>query len=306
MTNSSTTSVLRTPCCTPGEIAGLMPDRPFLASARHEWDDVTLQCYRILPSVIDFAPPCDHRLVLNLTGRALIEGTHNGHNRRWWFGSGCTDLTPANVPVTRSIKGRVEIVHIYLAPALVDEVAAEAYDADPAHVSVVAHVAIHDEALNGLGRLLLAEVESHAPGGRLLADMLTRALAVHMLRRYSSLARPGVDIPKNAMPSLRLRRAVEYMHSHLDEDLPLSKLAAVSGISLSRFARAFREATGEPPHRFLTKRRIEQACKLLEHTTLPIIEVGMRCGFSQPSHFATMFRQVTGISPRAYRQARRT
>ncbi len=76
------------------------------------------------------------------------------------------------------------------------------------------------------------------------------------------------------------------------------------GLSPSHFARAFRGATGEAPHRYLIRLRVEAAGHLLEQTRLPIIDVGLRCGFTQASHFATTFRKATGLSPRAYRAAR--
>ena len=44
---------------------------------------------------------------------------------------------------------------------------------------------------------------------------------------------------------------------------------------------------------------------MLEHTDLLVIEVGLRCGFEQPNHFTNTFRKLTGMSPRAYRLAKR-
>ena len=310
MTMGLNAAMPQRPCgITPAEIADRLPTRPVLTSAGHGWDGVTLQRYQLLSSVIDFPPPIDHRLVLHLSGAALIERTTGGRRERWWFDSGCAALTPACLPVTRSTKGRVDVMHIYIAPTLVEEVAAEAYGADPARVHLFERVAVFDEALNQLGRLLLAEAEAHAPGGRLVADTLARALAVHLLRRHSSLAPEAPDAskrPSSAMPGWRLRRVVEHMHANLTENLSLAQLAAVGGLGPSWFAHAFRAATGEPPHRFLVRLRVERARDLLEHTALPVIEVGLRCGFEQPNHFATMFRKLTGMSPSAYRTARRT
>ena len=96
------------------------------------------------------------------------------------------------------------------------------------------------------------------------------------------------------------------MRSNLEDDLPLSRLAETSGLSQSQFVRAFRGATGQPPHRYLVGLRVERARALLEQTDMPITFIGLRCGFAQPSHFATSFRAWTGFSPRAWRQARRT
>ncbi len=77
-------------------------------------------------------------------------------------------------------------------------------------------------------------------------------------------------------------------------------------MSPSQFVRAFRVTTGQPPHRYLVGLRVEQARALLEQTDLPVTVTDLRCGFEQPSHFATSFRARTGFSLRAWRQERRS
>ena len=59
-------------------------------------------------------------------------------------------------------------------------------------------------------------------------------------------------------------------------------------------------------HRYLVGLRIERARALLEQTDMPITLICLRCGFEQPSHFATIFRARTGFSPRAWRRARQS
>jgi len=68
------------------------------------------------------------------------------------------------------------------------------------------------------------------------------------------------------------------------------------------FARLFKRSTGASPHRFLVRRRIEQAAALLAAQPLPIGEIARSVGFRTPSHFTTTFRRVTGITPTAYRR----
>lgn len=290
------------PGISPAEFARLLPTRVLLSSAEQGWKHITVQRVQYLPSSVVMPAARDHRLALHLAGPTLIEGK-GGSRERQWSDSGQATVIPAGAPKARELKGRPDFLLVHLAPALVDEVAAEVHDRDPAGVSLVDCLAVPDEPLDRLGRLLLAEAQDGAPGGRLAADLLTRALAVHLLRRHSSLS-PQPPPAAASMPGGRLRRVLDHMQANLAEPLPLTHLAAVGGTSPSQFGRAFREATGEPPHRYLIRLRIEQARNLLEHTTLPVIEIGLRCGFEQPNHFATMFRQMTGMSPRAYRQAR--
>ena len=245
-----------------------------------------------------------HRLTLHLAGPVLIHRTMDGHHDRKWSEKGHCSLLPAGVPVTRSFKGQSDFIVAHLSPAVVDEVAADVFGKQPEDVHLIDSLAVEDEMLGYLIQLLLTETESKASGTILFADLLSRGLALHLLRNYSS-DRPILP-PPPAITGWRLRRALDHMRAYQDQNVTLAQLAEVAGLGQTQFARAFRAATGDPPHRYLIGLRIEKARHLLESTKLPIIEVALRCGFDQPNHFATMFRKVTGLTPSAYRKARST
>ena len=67
------------------------------------------------------------------------------------------------------------------------------------------------------------------------------------------------------------------------------------------FSRAFKQATGTPPHRFVTNCRVEKAKRLLAEDKLPLVEIGLSVGFQNQSHFTTLFHKLTGLTPKAYR-----
>ena len=96
------------------------------------------------------------------------------------------------------------------------------------------------------------------------------------------------------------------MNANLAENMSLSQLAALVGLGPVQFARAFRAATCVPPHQFLIGLRLDEARHLLERTRLPVTHIVSRCGFDQPSHFATTFRKRMGLTPSACRAARCT
>jgi AraC family transcriptional regulator len=100
---------------------------------------------------------------------------------------------------------------------------------------------------------------------------------------------------------LRLRRVTEYIQQNLDKDLALAELAAVVYMSPYHFARLFKCSTGVPPHRFVVRQRIAHASTLLTTQELSIARISRMVGFRTPSHFTTVFRRVTGITPRGYR-----
>lgn len=290
---------------TPAEFAERAPGRPVLTSEGRGWRDLALQRYKHAPNTHTAPPTCWHRFSLHLAGPMLVENTCDGRWVRRWSDSGQSYVRPAGVPVTRSHKGRPDHIAVHIAPALVDAAAVQQFDRDPSGIRLIERSGISDPVLDQLGRMLLAEAEATSASARLMAETLAAALAVQLLRSHSTLAPQQAPKRPAGLPAGRLKRVVEHMRSHLDEDLSLAQLAAVSGLGPMQFSRAFRDATGEPPYRYLVRLRVERARELLEHTALPVIDIALQCGFEQPTHFATTFRKATGLSPRAWRAARR-
>jgi transcriptional regulator GlxA family with amidase domain len=103
----------------------------------------------------------------------------------------------------------------------------------------------------------------------------------------------------------RLLRAKDRMDAASEEAWPVSRLAAVSGVSEAHFARSFKEAFGVPPHRYLLTRRIERATALLRDTDLPIIEIAFGTGWNSLGTFGRTFHDVTGESPSGFRERQR-
>uniref|UniRef100_UPI003AF56FDF helix-turn-helix domain-containing protein n=1 Tax=Bifidobacterium pullorum TaxID=78448 RepID=UPI003AF56FDF len=74
------------------------------------------------------------------------------------------------------------------------------------------------------------------------------------------------------------------------------------GLSVGRFIRVFREATGLSPKRYLTSIRMSEARMLLESTDYPIAEVADIVGYDNPLYFSRVFRAHVGMSPSQCRQ----
>jgi transcriptional regulator GlxA family with amidase domain len=99
----------------------------------------------------------------------------------------------------------------------------------------------------------------------------------------------------------RLLRAKDRMDAASHQDWPVQRLARVSRVSEAHFARAFKQAFGVPPHRYLLTRRIERATALLRETDRPITEIAFETGWQSLGTFGRTFRDVTGESPRTIR-----
>ena len=104
----------------------------------------------------------------------------------------------------------------------------------------------------------------------------------------------------------RLLRARDRMDAASHEDWPVRRLARVSGVSETHFARSFREAFGLPPHRYLLTRRIERAATMLRDTELSITEIAFHTGWGSLGTFGRTFRDITGQNPGSVRKRGRT
>jgi len=106
------------------------------------------------------------------------------------------------------------------------------------------------------------------------------------------------------LPGHKLRRVKEFIAANLEEDLSLAEISAVADLSQFHFARAFRKSTGMTPQQFLMRERIERAKELLSKDDLPLVEISLRTGFKNQSHFTSLFRKFTSLTPKVWREAR--
>ena len=220
-----------------------------------------------------------------VNGRLVKESLHygdiliNGYQRTRWHHGG-------------------EYLLLHLEPSLVARAAADLIDAD--RIEIVQQFKTRDPLIQHLGLALKSELESDGMGSRVYAESLFNTLCVHLVRHYST-SRQKVLADFESLPQDKLRCAIDYINDNLEKDLTLAEIAASVGMSPYHFARAFKQATGFPPHQYLIKRRIEKAKNLLTQTNLAIAEIAYRVGFASQSHFTTLFGKHTGTTPKAYR-----
>lgn len=156
-----------------------------------------------------------------------------------------------------------------------------------------------DPLVRQLAIALRAEAAGGGVAGSLFVDAVATTLSLHLLRRYSSRAPSAV--PSVGLTGDRLRTVLAYIADHLGEDLRLDRLAGLAGMSRHHFNRAFKQATGRPPHRYVMEQRLTKAKELLRSTTLPIADIAHEVGMSSQSHLTNTFRAKEGTTPARYR-----
>jgi AraC-like DNA-binding protein len=99
----------------------------------------------------------------------------------------------------------------------------------------------------------------------------------------------------------RMLRTRDIMDRSFAEPLDVAALARAAHVSPAHFSRQFRATFGEPPHRYLQRRRTERAMELLRETERPVTEICFQVGFKSLGTFSRTFRGIVGEPPSAYR-----
>jgi AraC family transcriptional regulator len=222
----------------------------------------------------------------------------------WWPGSdqrvrrfrtGSVFIVPARMPFRHRTFGATESFQLSVSREFLAAAGSTAIEVRP----------VFGEEDPLVAQLLVALCEELRTGervDRLYAESLATALVAHLTRKYrASGARSGVR--RGGLAAHKLRLVHEYVDAHLDRELGLRDLASLVRMNVDSFLRAFRQSTGETPHRYVVRQRILRARALLRVAELPIAEISSRCGFHGPASFTRAFHRLTGATPREYRTA---
>jgi AraC-like DNA-binding protein len=97
-----------------------------------------------------------------------------------------------------------------------------------------------------------------------------------------------------------IRRAIDWLDTHLCESITVEQLAEYAGLSVAQFHHRFRCEVGFTPGDWRIHHRIQRACHLLQQPGASITDIAFRCGFSTSQYFATAFKQRIGVTPSQY------
>lgn len=214
-------------------------------------------------------------------------------------GPGHLHLIPAGMTTAFKPDGRLEFVSVHFARERFNGLAPRS---SAGVAAVPFRFAFHDHFASTCIGALVDELRAPRESGSLFLDSLTDTLALHVLRPTTPLANRAIR--GAALSPHVLARVQERIDASLEAGISLDALAQEAGLSRFHFARAFRHATGLPPHGYLTRCRVERAKDLLRHTDLALAEVAFAVGFSSQSHFSATFREWVGQTPRSFRLQR--
>ncbi|MBB5958579.1 AraC family transcriptional regulator [Saccharothrix tamanrassetensis] len=259
------------------------------------WRSLLVQCFDHVPEADHLQLPgvSDLHLVLYVAGDVVMRTRADGKpDRRRRVPGNLELMVPGRASVRdyRATSG-MRTIQVHIPSATVDRVATGLGGPEPDFEALSAAVDAGDPVVENLVRALPAADGTND----FYAESAAAFLATHLLTRGRDTRLPGLE-------HAAVRAGVAVMRDRLAEPLTLTDIAAEVHLSVYHFIRVFRAATGETPHRFLTRLRIERAQRLLSAGDLTIGQIAGRCGFASPGALSAAFLSQVGVRPSVYRK----
>ena len=284
-----------------GRVEPFLNTHPSLSSSSVRWAGVAIEDHSVPACVIHRHEHMENFLHVVLRGSVKYEVLTRGKVLDFQAHPGTTFILPQGTIDELRWKGptrRIAVaIHPHLLVHALDETAHER------SIELIENWNLTDSNVMAVLLAMTADLNSGSPAGRLYGESLANALAVYLVTRYA-VRRYTPATYRGGLPGYRLGRVLEYIDDNLADDLSLSELAAVAGMSPHYFAELFRTSTGHPPHRYVLLQRIERAKQVLSDARCSVLEVGFDIGFQNSSHFARVFRKFVGMSPSQFRNQR--
>jgi AraC family transcriptional regulator len=277
------------------QIAALDPSSSLVLPRVATWNGLNLEYHAQPPAECELRSP-QHMLCILLSDCETERRMDGGPIQRHHAASGEILIYPALSDHWIRWQQDAEFLLLFLDPALVTRTADE-LSARHSIELIPSKQATPDPLLNQIGLALKAEMDEGAVAfSSLYAESLASTLSAHLLRHYT-VWQPLLPDDKIYRVFPTLRPVFEYIQEHLDQQLTLTELSQLAGISPSHFARSFKEVTGVTPHQYVLNARVERAKALLLQGKLTIAEIASNVGFFDQSHFTRYFKRLTGVTP---------
>jgi len=132
---------------------------------------------------------------------------------------------------------------------------------------------------------------------------IIRAYLIELfIKIFRELDRSRKEEEQPADITANINAVIKYLKDNYNTEIKLEEAALNSFLSKSYFSRLFRKVTGNSFTQYLHQLRIEEACKLLESTDIPITDISLKIGFNDVKFFYTIFKRTMQMTPGEYRK----
>ncbi|MRX07383.1 helix-turn-helix domain-containing protein [Pseudoduganella sp. FT25W] len=153
-----------------------------------------------------------------------------------------------------------------------------------------------------MARSIEQQMQSRRELEKSYVESVAIIIGQHLLCTYTDTPAPSASL--GGLPRYKIRRAVDYIRAHFQEDIGFKDIADQLDMSPYHFARMFKHSMQESPHQFIMRCRIESAKKMLIESDKSIADIAFDVGYKSQSYFTTRFALLVGVTPAAFRGAR--
>jgi AraC-like DNA-binding protein len=157
----------------------------------------------------------------------------------------------------------------------------------------------------GAARQVVAEKMRRLPeatGLERISGLLSILNTLASSNELKPIASPGFVPVLNGSDHDRMERVCNYINVHLGDVIDRAEVARHAHLSQGAFSRFFKLRTGKTLPRYINELRVGRACRLLAEGETKITDIAMECGFSNLANFNRRFLEISGVTPRNYRQ----
>ena len=153
--------------------------------------------------------------------------------------------------------------------------------------------------------LFLPDMESERDNFISMCELFTSAegeyLAIISAKLKLILIKLAEALDENALPPFMVEELDKYIRENCSEEISGTEIGAIFGYHPYYISSMLKERKGLTVKQYVTSYRMKMAKQLLAYTTASISDIAERCGFTDSSYFAKIFKAAEGISPKDYR-----
>lgn len=251
-------------------------------------------------AVIDIGPSDAIRLAVSLIDRPNAQSLRGPNRPDRSQGASVTVFSPKE-GATVDVKGEADVVQLFFAEQSV-HVMLDAPFSCPSMYN------LHDEDVRSILMKVLVASARRTPDDGMEIEQALHQLALRLERHargWRTKSQTPVTLFRGGLAPTAFQRIEEMISAALDGSRPLSlaEMAVAAGLSVTQFTRAFRRHTGNTPHNYIVRRRMDRAVSILRDKRISVAETADSVGYSTPAHFVATFRSAMGVTPAAFRDA---
>ena len=274
---------------------------PVLSSHSQGWENILVEQFQSSAGEGNTCYSHEHSICLSLSPRPVgMLQTQGGKTQIGTYIKGDFCITPASVPFFARWESDDLFLQIRLATGFVRNIANETVSTHADRLELIPKFKLRDPQMEAIAQMLFMELRPDNSGSKLYVESLANVLAVHLIRKYAA-TQLQIPLYTGGLSQRQLSQVLSYLQDHLHQDIKLADLATFLNMSQFHFNHLFKQSMGTTPYQYLLQQRIERAKQWLKESNYSIMEIAFLCGFNSHSHLTKQFRQITGITPKAYR-----